>query len=64
MREQDYARLFKQLGIEVKPLPPNYDPESFGKELMTGFYEEQGVLYSATTSLRQKNEEKDLCECK
>lgn len=49
MNERDYSSIYKDLGIEVKPLPANYDPEMYGKMLLKGFYNGKGVSYSAIT---------------
>ena len=34
MTEKDIEELFEKLNIEVTPLPSDYSPEEFGKNLM------------------------------
>ena len=34
MKKTDYSQLFHELGIDVTPLPADYDPNSFGKKLI------------------------------
>lgn len=49
MRNIDYCKVYESLGISVEPLPVSYNPEEYGKMLMSQFSHTQGVSYSAST---------------
>ena len=50
MNEADYYKIFRDYGIIYNPLPQNYDPDSYGKQLMMTCQSNEGVLYSSFTS--------------
>lgn len=54
MREQDYYKIFKELGIEIKPLPENYNPDSYGRTLVMNNKTTIDVSYSSSTNYEQK----------
>lgn len=35
--EKDYVKEYKKLGVIVNPLPNNYDPDTYGKMLLSNF---------------------------
>ena len=50
MKKQDYIEEFKKLGINIEPLPKNYNPNTFGESLMSKFRSDfSNVSYSAST---------------
>ena len=57
MKTQEYFELYEKLGIEIKPLPTNYNPELYARELMCDFFPEQGVSYSASTNAKAKSKD-------
>ena len=60
MKEKDYTKDFIEYGIPFEPLPNNYDPNEFGKQLISAFYLGDGVIYASSTSPCQtKIEEND-----
>jgi len=48
MSESDYYEAFKEYGFEIKPLPDNYDPDTYAKNLIM-VCEKQDVSYSSST---------------
>lgn len=54
MSERDYYQVFKDYGFEIKPLPSNYDPDTYARDLMSS-YEEQDVSYASSTDYVQPN---------
>ena len=50
MGEREYQKFFEQLGIKVEPLPENYNPDEYGKKLMSSYISTKGVSYSANTN--------------
>ena len=63
MKTQEYMELFQKYGIDIKPLPQNYDPETYGRELMRECWKEKGVSYSASTNTT-KSDNKNFALCK
>lgn len=49
MNNYDYYYAFKSIGVPIKPLPPNYSPEEFGRMLLSGTHFEKGVSYATST---------------
>lgn len=49
MENDKYYQAFKALGIPVEPLPPNYNPEEYGRRLLAMSQPEYGVSYAAST---------------
>lgn len=49
MSENDIVRFYKNLGLKVEPVAPNYNPDTFGKSLMANANCKLGVSYSAST---------------
>ena len=43
--ERDYVKEYEKIGILVKPLPNNYDPDTYGKMLLSDF----NSMYNTTT---------------
>lgn len=41
-----YENIYKELEIPYEPLPDNYTPDKYGKELMKNIDYPQGVFYS------------------
>ncbi len=35
--EKDYVKEYEKLGVIVNPLPNNYDPNTYGKMLLSNF---------------------------
>ncbi len=35
--EKDYVKEYEKLGVIVNPLPNNYDPDTYGKMLLSNF---------------------------
>lgn len=56
MTEKEIKELFTTLDIHEKNLPGNYNPDSYGKELMTHARNNQGVTYSCVTENVKKQE--------
>ena len=54
MKKTDYSQLFHELGIDVAPLPADYDPNSFGKKLI-GMRKSANVSYSSSTIYAEIN---------
>ena len=48
MKEFDYDQLFRELGIDVTPLPADYNPDLFGKKLI-GARKDVNVSYSSSS---------------
>ena len=47
---RDYDKIYENLGIKIAPLGENYDPETYGRELMRGMYCSDEVSYSSSTN--------------
>lgn len=61
MENEKYYQAFKNLGINLEPLPSNYNPEEYGRWLRSLTNSEQGVFYAASTDyviIQQNNAEK------
>lgn len=52
---EKYYQAFRDLGIKVEPLPSNYNPEEYGRRLLSMSQSENGVSYAASTSFPQQN---------
>ena len=50
MENEKYYQAFRDLGIKVEPLPSNYNPEEYGRRLLSMSHSENGVSYAASTS--------------
>ena len=50
MENGKYYQAFRDLGIKVEPLPSNYNPEEYGRRLLSMSPSENGVSYAASTS--------------
>lgn len=50
MENEKYYQAFRDLGIKVEPLPSNYNPEEYGRRLLSMSQPENGVSYAASTS--------------
>lgn len=54
----NFEKMYKDLGIVVKPLPTQYNPDRYAKELMSQFPHQRGVSYAtSTTNLMKSNME-------
>lgn len=54
----DYEKIYRELGILVKPMTKGYNPDVYAKELMQQYQMQVGVVYAAsTTSYTEKNKE-------
>jgi hypothetical protein len=49
--EEKYIEIFKKLGIKTEPLPANYDPETFGKNLLEKTNSLPNIEYSTKTEI-------------
>ena len=50
--EKDYVKEYEKLGILVDPLPDNYDPDTYGKMLLSNFNsKDNSTTYSTETEL-------------
>ena len=49
MTNDNYSQVFRDLGIQIQPLPSNYTPEDFGRRLLSMSQTEHGVSYAAST---------------
>ena len=54
MSENDYYQAFKEYGFEIKPLPSNYDPDTYARDLMSSTGE-QDVSYASSTDYVEAN---------
>lgn len=53
MSERDYYKVFQEFGLEVNPLPENYDPDIYGRSLLPVNLNSQDVSYSSSTDYIQ-----------
>lgn len=51
--------VYKSLGLKVQPLPANYNPDIYGKLLMSGLRKTSLISYSTNTTSKI-SEEKQL----
>lgn len=51
---KDFERIYKNFGINVEPVGDNYNPETYGRELMRELYSSDGVMYSSSTNYVQE----------
>jgi hypothetical protein len=49
MENDKYYQAFRDLGIRVEPLPSNYNPEEYGRRLLSMSQSDYGVSYAAST---------------
>lgn len=47
----DYELLFKQLNIEITPLPDDYSPDNYGYQLIKDLQPCTEISYSVSTQL-------------
>lgn len=59
MGEKEYQNFFEQLGIKVEPLPKNYNPDEYGKKLMSSCISTKGISYSANTNYSSNTDRKE-----
>ena len=50
MDNEKYELKFKDLGIEIKPLPDNYTPDSYAQSLLQNIPQKPDISYSANTN--------------
>lgn len=56
MKKNDFYEYFKSLNIDIKTLPDNYNPEMYGKKLMSEIAEtSSSVSYSVSTNYYKSN---------
>ena len=56
MCENKFDKLFRDFGIEVEPLNERYDPNEYGKWLMSGFNKkDEDISYSNSTEVIDQN---------
>jgi len=51
MYTKKYEKEFLKIGIDIKPVPSYYSPDSFGRELMRNVQQSFPISYSADTIL-------------
>ena len=56
MNVKEYEVQFELFGLEVKPLPGNYTPDSFAQLLMRDFPQKPAITYSAATNYEEKKD--------
>jgi len=49
----NYEKVFSDLNIKIEPLGDNYDPDSFGRELMKDVIQTGDVVYGSSISFCQ-----------
>ena len=59
MNDETYRTQFKDLGLEVKPLPSNYTPDSYARFLMQGVQQKPAISYSDSTNYTGEKKEDD-----
>lgn len=52
----DFHQMFKDYGFEVKPLPSNYDPDTYAWRLMNPYREREDVSYATSTEWHSAGE--------
>lgn len=45
----NYEKIFNDLNIKVRPLPSEYTPDEYAKQIMRNAYSPEGVSYSVST---------------
>ena len=61
MEKDQYYQAFIDLGINVEPLPSSYNPEEYGRRLLSMSQPVYGVSYAVATDyvvMQQNNTEK------
>ena len=58
MDNKEFELQFKALGIEVKPLPQNYTPDSYAQFLMKDIPQKPAITYAANTNYKGEEESK------
>lgn len=48
--DMDYEKIYIELGFQVEPLPSNYTPDVYAKELMQNTKHSEGVIYAISTN--------------
>lgn len=46
----DYESIYKKLNVDVRPLPKNYNPNEYAKQLLAGRQSTKDVSYANSTS--------------
>lgn len=54
---RNFEEIYKDLGIKTKDLPPNYDPDTYARQLMKDVAKGQDVSYAVSTTLISDKEE-------
>lgn len=49
MNNEKYTQIYKSLGVLIKPLPSNYDPDDYGRRLFAMTQPKNGISYAAST---------------
>lgn len=60
MSIEEIEKIYGKLKIKTEPLPPNYDPDTYGRYLMRQINRGVGVSYSASSNLIQKEKQIDI----
>lgn len=59
MDNNKFLEIYKSLGISIKPLPPNYSPDDYGKMLcFLNLFKPNNVYYSDSTDYIMKSDSK------
>ena len=56
MNKESFELQYKSLGLDIKPLPSNYTPDSFAQSLMRDIPQKPAISYSANTNYGVKEE--------
>lgn len=51
MEQLDYVQLYQSLGIDIPTLDSSYNPDVYGKRLMSEYQIFRDVTYSANTNI-------------
>lgn len=58
MNNKEIELQFKALGLEIKPLPENYTPDSYAQLLMKCIPHKPAITYAANTNYKNEEENK------
>ncbi len=50
METTEFEMQYKKLDIQIRPLPPNYTPDSYAQQLLKDFPTKPAISYSASTN--------------
>ena len=51
MNNMNFNEFYKMIGLQIEQLPSSYNPEEYGRKLMSSFQQRSEVVYTSSTKV-------------